>query len=69
MTIEEINKKYPCVPIVHTKFTPIVDDNSGIIAADVYINSLKKALLKFKNVTIKEKCSISEVNDSSSNLK
>jgi hypothetical protein len=40
------------VPIVKTKLNPIVDDYSGIIAADVYINSLKKALLSFKNVAI-----------------
>jgi hypothetical protein len=44
MTPEEVTKKYPGMPLIKSKFNPIVDLESGMIAADVYIEKLKKYL-------------------------
>ena len=53
-TAEEIVEKYENVPLIKSKFLPIIDPHAGMIAADDYIIKLAQYLKKKPNVSVFE---------------
>ena len=63
MSPEEVCKKYPDMPLIKSKFTPIVDLKAGILAADDFISKLTE-YLKTKctsNLTILENTKVVKI--------
>jgi hypothetical protein len=46
MTPEEVCKTYPGMPLIKSKYIPIIDKKAGILAADNFIAKLRKYLLE-----------------------